>query len=83
MANPFTAANIGVRRNFSTLGYRNYEPAGGAQYKATMEGYELGGVQYSSGDTLPFDGGDSPHTYYADDARMERDFNAGLIEPLT
>lgn len=81
-----TAMNIGVRRNFSTLGDRNYEPLGGAQYTSNRDGLELGGVTYDTGETIEFDdsaSGSSPYDRYSDDALMERYFNEGLITPTT
>jgi hypothetical protein len=78
-----TEMNIGIRRNFTTLGDRNYEPLGGAQYESATEDLEYLGTKYDSGVTIPFDAGGPPADRYSDDALMERYFNAGLITPLT
>jgi hypothetical protein len=79
-----TAIGIGVRRmiySLATPQYRNYDPHGGQLYNAVRSTYEYQGVIYDAGQTIPFDGGGG--TFYTNDAQLERDFNAGLIDPAS
>lgn len=78
-----TEMNVGVRRNFTTLGDRNYEPLGGAQYRSNIEDLEYMGTKYDTDALIPFDAGGPPADRYSDDALMERYFNAGMIYPTT
>lgn len=55
-----TATNIGTRKNFVTLGWRNFEPdqtGTPVQYASRREGLEFLGSTYHAGDSLPFDVG--------------------------
>ena len=52
-----TALGIGTRKNFASLGDRNFEPAGDVQYASRHEGLEFLGTVYHAGDSLPFDVG--------------------------
>lgn len=79
-----TSSNIGVRRMIYSLAspaYRNYEGNGAQLYNAVRSTYEYQGVIYNAGQTITFDGGSG--TFYTNDAQLERDFNAGLIDPAS
>lgn len=53
-----TTHNVGIRRNFATLGDRNFENVDGtAQYACGHELLEFLGTTYHVGDSLPFDVG--------------------------
>lgn len=52
-----TQANIGLRKNFVTLGERNFERSGTVQYKARREPLNFLGTTYHTGDLLPFNVG--------------------------
>jgi hypothetical protein len=90
VANPATNIGIGIRRNFVTLGDRNFEPDGTVQYKSNKDGLEFMSVGntlslYNTGTTLPFDGGASPHTTYSTTAihYLRLYWNQGWVNPLT
>lgn len=77
-----TAMNVDIRRNFTILGYRNYEPGvSGVVYKSNREGLEYAGTTYDTGVTITKDG--SGATSFKNDALMERYFNEGLIYPTS
>lgn len=53
-----TAEGIGIRRNFATLGQRNFEPSGLVQYSSKRNNlWWVDGNQYQPGTTLPYDVG--------------------------
>lgn len=82
MANPNTQINVGIRRNFSTLGDRNFEPDGTVQYASNREPLEFLGTSYHVGISLPFDVGGV--SYSAAAIRdLQRYWDQGWITPLT
>lgn len=84
MANPNTALGIGTRKNFVTLGDRNFEPdqTSPVQYGCNHEGLELLGTIYHSGDALPFDvGGVSYSATALGELRLYWD--QGFLTPLS
>lgn len=84
MSNANTKIGIGIRRNFATLGDRNFEPdqTTPVQYVCNHEGLEFLGVRYHVGDNLPFD---VTSTSYSPTAvqLLELYWNAGFINPAT
>lgn len=52
-----TQYDIGIRRNFVTLGDRNFDPSGTVLYKAGVNNLYFNGSYYSIGQNLPFDVG--------------------------
>lgn len=83
VANTFNSThNIGIRRNFSSLGDRNFENVDGtAQYASNRENLEFLGSLYDTGVTLPFDVGGVSYSATAL-AILERYWNNILITPL-
>ena len=57
-----TFTNIGIRRDFPTVGKKNFERAGTTQYYCSREPLLFMGTVYHVGDALPFD--DGTNTYY-------------------
>jgi hypothetical protein len=76
-----TQMNLGIRRNFGTLGDRNFENDGTTQYKATKAAVHFLGTLYHKGDTLSYD---VAGTSYSKQAirEMELLWNNEWIEPL-
>ena len=76
-----TQINGGIRRNFGTLGDRNFENDGTTQYKLTKVAVHFLGTLYHKGDTLPYD---VAGTSYSKKAlhEMRQLWNDGWIEPL-
>lgn len=79
-----TAIGIGIRRNFVTLGDRNFEndQTSPVQYICGKEGMDFMGTSYHVGDNLPFDVGG---TSYSNEAlrQLELAWNAGACYPAT
>jgi hypothetical protein len=74
-----TNINVGVRRYIASLGeLRNFEPSG-TQYKVVRVTYEYNGQQYSNSDVIPYDA----DSKYSNLEQLERDVNAGLIDPAS
>lgn len=75
--------NVGIRRFvYSTTppGYRNFEPNGTQTYvAASSHGYSHAGNAYAKGQTIAYDAAGA--TQYGNINRLERDFNARLIDP--
>ena len=76
-----TAANIGIRRNFGTLGDRNFENSGTVQYKATREPTVFLGTTYHKGDSLTFDVTGTSYSKLALH-QLAQLWNDGWIEPI-
>ncbi len=51
-----TASNIGLRKNFKTLGFRNFENDGVTQYVCNREPLQFMGTTYHVGQTINYDG---------------------------
>jgi hypothetical protein len=79
MANPNTAIGVGIRRDISGLGMRNFEPDGGVQYASNHDGLVYAGTTYNTGQTISYDG----TLKYLSPQTMEVWFNMGWIYPLT
>jgi len=81
-----TALDVGIRRNFATLGDRNFEPAGALagtdQYSCLHDGLVFLGTAYHTGDTLPFDVGGVSYSAAAV-GELELYWNQGYIAPLS
>lgn len=86
MSNVNTALNVGIRRNFATLGDRNFEPAGAlagtAQYACNYAGLYFMGTKYNTGDTLPFDVGGVTYSQAAV-GLLQLFWDQGWIVPLS
>lgn len=79
-----TQMNVGIRRMIYSLPspeYRNFEQVG-QLYQAISPNLEYNYVVYANGQTIPFDGGGSPKTFYTNTALLEIYFNAGMIDPI-
>lgn len=84
MANPQTAINVGIRRNFATLGDRNFEPdqTTPVQYICGKEGLEFLGTTYHVGNNLPFDVASTSYSATAVQL-LQLYWNQGWITPAT
>jgi hypothetical protein len=77
-----TKSNIGVSRmiySLATPQMRNFEVNGTQTYKVVVGAsvpYVYNGVLYATGAVIPYDS-----TVYSNAAQLERDFNAGLVDP--
>jgi hypothetical protein len=80
---PNTKSNVGIRRMvYSTTPpqLRNLEPNGTQTYVVMgSHGVTHGGIAYAKGQTIPYDAAGA--TQYSSYLKMERDFNARLIDP--
>ncbi len=76
-----TLVNVGIRRNFATFGWRNFETSGTVQYVAEREGLDFNGTSYQFGDTLPFDVAATSYSASAM-AQLQLYWNNGWISPL-
>lgn len=78
-----TKRNVGIRRLIATVvppQERNFEANGEQTYVVvSSHGYSHAGVNYARGATIPYDL--AAGTLYSNYPKMERDFNARLIEP--
>ena len=85
MANPNTAIGLGTRKNFATLGDRNFEPdqTNPVQYACNHENLEFLGTIYQPTTTLPFDA--VGNTQYGPFALrcLQLYWDQGWITPLT
>lgn len=86
-----TELNVGIRRNFATLGDRNFEPdqtGTPVLYKCGKDGLDFiavsngAKVKYSVGDSLPFDVSGTSYSATAV-ALLELYWNAGFCYPAT
>lgn len=75
-----TARNIGIRRNFATIGDRNFENSGTVQYKSLRENLNFLGTLYDIGQNLTFDVGGTSYSAAALED-LELFWNHGMIEP--
>lgn len=84
MANPQTAIGVGIRRNFASLGDRNFEPDQGSpvQYVSNQENLEFLGTVYQPGSNLPFDVGGVSYSPTAV-GLLQLYWNQGWITPAT
>jgi len=82
MPNTNTEINIGIAREFPTLGMRNFEDDGLHQYACNYQDLTFNGVTYDVGDHLPFDVGG---THYSADAieTLRLFWDQEWITPLT
>jgi hypothetical protein len=74
--------NIGIRRMITSLAtpqYRNFEVNGTQTYAVMASTYSYAGTVYTVGQTIPYDA--AVATKYSDPATLERDFNAGVLNP--
>jgi len=79
-----TQIGVGIRRNFATLGDRNFEDDGYHQYAAARQPLEFLGTSYNVGDSLPFTVLTSPAHYSAAALEVLQNYwNQGWITPLT
>jgi hypothetical protein len=80
-----TKINVGVSRmiySLATPQMRNFEVNGTQTYNVAVGyvgiyKYTYAGTVYAKGATIPYDG----TGVYLNPAQLERDFNAGLIDP--
>jgi len=74
--------SYGIRRvcyGLASPDYRNFELNGTQQYKVvTCKPYVYNGAAYAQGATIPYDAG----SVYSNYAQLERDFNAGWLDPI-
>jgi len=82
-----TALDVGIRRNFATLGDRNFEPAGALagtnQYSCNYAGLYFMGTKYNAGDTLPFDANGNTTYSAAAVGLLQLFWDAGWVNPLS
>lgn len=77
---PNTTFNIGIRRNFVTLGYRNWETAPSQPYLSNRVGLWFQGSSYAIGASLPFDVGGTSYSLKAQQELLLY-WNQGWITP--
>lgn len=77
-----TQIGIGTRKNFSTLGDRNFETDGTVQYASRRENLEFLGTEYDTGATLPFDVGGTSYSAAALEV-LQRFWDQEWLTPLT
>ena len=84
MANPQTLLGVGIRRNFATLGDRNFEPdqTTPVQYISNQEHLEFLGTIYEPGSNLPFDVGGVSYSARAV-GLLQLYWNQGWVKPAT
>ena len=84
MANPQTAIGVGIRRNFATLGDRNFEPDQDTpvQYVCGKDHLEFLGSTYTVGQNLPFDVTGTSYSATAVEL-LQRYWNFGWCYPAT
>jgi len=78
-----TLINVGIRRNFVTLGDRNFEDGGTVQYAANYQPLSFNGTLYNVGDNLPFDANGNTTYSTAAIGQLRQFWDAGWITPLT
>ncbi len=76
-----TEQNVGIRQNFATFGYRNFETSGIVEYVARRDNLTFNGTSYDYGQTLPFDVGGVSYSASAM-AQLQLYWNNLLIKPL-
>ncbi len=76
-----TEQNVGIRQNFPTFGYRNFETSGIVEYVARRDNLFFNGTSYDYGQTLPFDVGGVSYSASAM-AQLQLYWNNLLIKPL-
>ena len=76
--------NVGVRRVIGSLATpqrRNFEPNGTQKYMVVRgASYTHAGNIYAKGQTIAYDAAGG--TQYSNLARLERDFNRGVLDPV-
>ncbi len=77
-----TQANVGTRKEFLVLGYRNFERSGTVQYEARRDNLNFMGTIYNIGDDLPFDVASTSYSAAAM-GQLQLFWDFEFITPLT